>query len=60
MSEPKSTCFDCRERFSPDAMHLIKAHALSGRALICDQCHRAEVERIREFNQSIHSKGDAQ
>lgn len=51
-----STCFDCHNRFTPDSMHLIKAPTMNGRALICDQCHLDEVERIREFNRSIHSE----
>lgn len=54
-----STCYDCKERFARDSMHLIKAPTLSGRALICDPCHRAEVARIREFNLSIHKPKEA-
>lgn len=51
-----ATCHDCGSRFDRDAMHLIKASTLSGRALICDPCHVAEVERLREFNLSIRKK----
>lgn len=48
-----NTCFDCKQRFDRDSMHLIKAPTLNGRALICDDCHQSEVASIREFNRSI-------
>ena len=54
-----STCFDCKQKFPADSLHLIKAPTLNGRAWQCEPCHIAEVKRIREFNRSIHntSKG---
>lgn len=48
-----ATCHDCRGRFDREGMHIIKASTLSGRALICDPCHVAEVARIREINRKI-------
>lgn len=53
-----STCHDCRTRCDRDDMHVIKASTLSGRALICDPCHIAEVTRIRDFNRSLRAEGD--
>lgn len=51
-----STCYDCSERVDRESMHLIKASTLSGRALICDRCHIAEVDRVTAVNLSIQAK----
>lgn len=55
-----ATCYDCRERFNRDVMHLIKAPTLNGRALICEPCHVAEVARIRAFNLENSDRIEAQ
>ena len=54
-----ATCYYCKHQFDRDAMHLIKAPTLSGRALICDPCDEAEVERITAFNLSLRAKREA-
>lgn len=48
-----STCHDCKGRFDADSMVLIKTSSLSGRALICEECHQAEVAKIRAINIEI-------
>lgn len=50
-----SKCFDCKERFELNELHLIKAPTLNGRAWQCEPCHVVEVKRIRDINQSIHA-----